>query len=143
MVHIKYAEDYDKDFWFTLDHNMVETEFYHKVKEKQAYIIMEDEVRVGVLRYNYMWDIFPFLNLIFIDWSYHKMGYGRELMEFWENEMKQKGKDVLMTSTQVNEEAQHFYRKLGFKDCGCMVLDIPGYEQPLEMFMIKSLCNNT
>lgn len=60
-------------------------------------------------------------------------------MEFWENEMKRKGYDLLLTSTQVNEEAQHFYRKLGFKDCGCMVFDIPGYEQPLEMFMYKSL----
>lgn len=139
MVKIKYAEDCDKEFWFTLDHNIGEKEFYHKVKEKQAYILMVDDKKIGVLRYNYMWDLFPFLNQIYLDWSYHKMGYGRKLMEFWESEMRQKGYDLLMTSTQVNEEAQHFYRKLGFKDCGSMVFDIPGYEQPLEMFMVKSL----
>ena len=39
-------------------------------------------------------------------------------MEFWENEMKRKGYDLLLTSTQVNEEAQHFYRKLGFRAVG-------------------------
>ncbi|WP_312107147.1 hypothetical protein [Lachnoclostridium sp.] len=46
---------------------------------------------------------------------------------------------MIMTSTQVDESSQHFYRKLGYKDCGCLVLDIPGFEQPLEMFMAKAL----
>ena len=44
---------------------------------------------------------------------------------------------MLMTSTQVDEEAQHFYRELGYKDCGGFVVDVPGYEQPMEMIMIK------
>ena len=39
----------------------------------------------------------------------------------------------------VDEDSQHFYRKLGYKDCGCLVLNIPGFEQPLEMFMAKAL----
>ena len=33
---------------------------------------------------------------------------------------------MVMTSTQVDEEAQHFYRKLGYKDAGGFVVDIPG-----------------
>ena len=45
----------------------------------------------------------------------------------------------LMTSTQVDEEAQHFYRKLGYKDCGGFTVDVPGYEQPMEMIMIKAV----
>jgi ribosomal protein S18 acetylase RimI-like enzyme len=56
-----------------------------------------------------------------------------------EAEMSKQGYKMIMTSTQVNEDAQHFYRKLGYKDCGCLVLDIPGFEQPLEMFMAKAL----
>ena len=39
----------------------------------------------------------------------------------------------------VDEEAQHFYRKLGYKDCGGFVVDVPGYEQPMEMIMIKAV----
>ena len=46
---------------------------------------------------------------------------------------------ILLTSTQVDEEAQHFYRKLGYKDCGGFVIDVPGYEQPMELFMIKGI----
>ena len=28
------------------------------------------------------------------------------------------GYGMVLTSTQVDEDAQHFYRKLGYKDCG-------------------------
>ena len=77
--------------------------------------------------------------LLFIDWAYHRKGYGRMLMEFWEQDMKTRGYGMLMTSTQVDEDAQHFYRKLGYKDCGGFVLDIPGYEQPMEMVMVKGI----
>ena len=77
--------------------------------------------------------------MLFVDWSSQKKGYGRRLMEFWENEMRLQGYGMIMTSTQVDENAQHFYRKLGYKDCGGLLIDIPGYEQPMEMFMSKAL----
>ena len=51
--------------------------------------------------------------------------------------MKAKDHGMVMVSTQVDEEAQHFYRKLGYKDAGGLVIDIPGYSQPMEMFMVK------
>lgn len=53
--------------------------------------------------------------------------------------MKAQGYGMVLTSTQVDEDAQHFYRKLGYKDCGGFTVDILGYEQPMEMFMSKSL----
>ena len=46
---------------------------------------------------------------------------------------------MLLTSAQADEEAQCFYRKLGYKDCGGLVMDIPGYEQPMELFFIKAI----
>ena len=58
-------------------------------------------------------------------------------MEYWEGDMKSKGYDMVLTSTQVDEEAQHFYRKLGYKDCGGIIIDIPKHEQPMEMFLVK------
>ena len=60
-------------------------------------------------------------------------------MEFWEADMKKQGFGMLLTSTQVDENAQHFYRKLGYKDCGGLVIDIPRYAQPMELFMIKAI----
>ena len=53
--------------------------------------------------------------------------------------MQSAGNGMVMTSTQVDEEAQHFYRKIGYKDSGGLIFDVPGYEQPMEMIMINAL----
>lgn len=53
--------------------------------------------------------------------------------------MKSQGYGMLLTSTQVDEAAQHFYRKLGYKDCGGFVIDIPRYAQPMELFLLKEI----
>lgn len=139
MFEVRYAEIEDKDFWYGLDKHLPELEFEKKVRDKQAYILLEDGVKVGLLRYNLFWDNTPFCTMLFVDWSKQKRGYGRELMEHWENDMKKQGYGMVMTSTQVDEDAQHFYRKLGYKDCGGFTVDIPGYEQPMEMFMNKGI----
>lgn len=139
MFQIRGIKKEDKDFWYTLDRHLPEAEFIKKVADKRGYVIFDDEKSIGILRFNMFWDNIPFLTMIYIDFSYHKKGYGRKAMEFWEAEMAGLGYKMVMTSTQADEEAQHFYRKLGYKDSGCLLLDIPGFEQPLEMFMIKAI----
>jgi GNAT superfamily N-acetyltransferase len=139
MFHINYVVENDKDFWFSLDRHMSVNEFTLKVRDKRGYVIKDDEKPIGLLRYSLFWDNTPFLNLIYFDESYRKKGFGKKAMLHWEDEMRSLGFKAVMTSTQVDEDAQHFYRKLGYKDIGCLVLDIPGYEQPMEMFMMKSL----
>lgn len=139
MFKIRFAESSDKEFWYSLDRHLPDKEFEKKVRDKMGYIVLEDEKPIGVLRYNLFWDNTPFLTLIFIDWPYQKKGFGCKVMNFWEMEMKKAGYGMVMVSTQVDEEAQHFYRKLGYKDCGCLVVDIPKYAQPMEMFMAKAL----
>ena len=139
MVSIRYVSASNKDFWYTLDRHLPETEFLNKVRDKQGYILLEDGKPCGLLRYNLFWDTTPFCTMLFVDWKSQKKGYGRKLMEHWEQDMKSKGFDMLLTSTQVDEEAQHFYRKLGYKDCGSLVLNVSGHEQPMEMFMVKAL----
>ncbi|MBP5793292.1 MAG: GNAT family N-acetyltransferase [Spirochaetaceae bacterium] len=139
MVSIRYVSASNKDFWYTLDRHLPETEFLNKVRDKQGYILLEDGKPAGLLRYNLFWDNTPFCTMLFVDWKSQKKCYGRKLMEHWEQDMKSKGFDMLLTSTQVDEEAQHFYRKLGYKDCGSLVLNVSGHEQPMEMFMVKAL----
>ena len=139
MFKIRLAESSDKDFWNSVDKHLPEKEYEKKIRDKMGYILLEDDKLIGVLRYNLFWDNIPFLTLIFIDWPYQKKGFGYQAMDLWEREMKKSGYGMVLLSTQVDEEAQHFYRKLGYKDCGCLVLDIPMYEQPMEMFMAKAL----
>ena len=139
MTKIKYVEISDKEFWYTLDRHLPEKEFERKVNSKQGYVLLENNKPVGLLRYNLFCDNTPFCTMLFIDWNNQKKGYEKQLLEYWEKDMKAQGYDFDLTSTQVDETAQHFYRKLGYKDCGGLIIDIPNYEQPMEMFLIKEI----
>ena len=134
MFKIKYVSAKDKLFWFTLD-NLNEKELELKIRDKRGYVISDGDKNIGVMRYNLIWDYMPFLTLIYLDEIYRGKGFGRQAMLHWENEMRGLGHDMVMTSTQVDEQAQHFYRKLGYKDRGGIFFD----NEPQEMFMLKYL----
>ena len=139
MTGIRYVQPEDRDFWFRLDRHLPEAEFDRKVRDRQGYVLLEDGIPVGLLRWQLFWDNTPFCNLLFIDQSCRKKGYGRLLMTHWEADVRALGYGMALTSTQVDEQAQHFYRKLGYRDCGGFVIDIPGYAQPMELFLSKAL----
>lgn len=138
MVEIRYMQMEDEKFWYRLDRHLPKAEFANKVRDKRGYVLSLDGIPVGLLRYNLFWDNTPFCTMLYIDGEYQRKGYGKMLMEFWEKDMRQQGYGMLLTSTQVDETAQHFYRKLGYKDCGGCVIDIPGYAQPMEMLFVKA-----
>lgn len=135
MSEIRYVQPSDKEFWFTLDRHMSEQEFDKKVRDRQGYVISEDGKPVGILRYSLFWDNTPFCNLIYVRAEDRKKGYGRKLMERWESDIKSQGYEFVLTSTQSNETAQHFYRKLGYTDCGGLLL----HDEPMEIILIKKL----
>ena len=138
-MEIRHVELQDKAGWYLLDRHLPEAGFDEKVRNKQGYVLLDEDKIAGVLRYNLFWDNTPFCTLLYIEEASRGKGCGKQLMEHWENAMKAQGYGMLMTSTQIDEDAQHFYRKLGYKDCGGFVVDVPGYEQPMEMIMIKAV----
>ena len=139
MFQIRYVSETDTSFWFTLDRHLRESEFALKVRDRRGYVISDGDRPVGIMRYNLFWDNTPFLTLIYLEEAYRGKGFGRQAMLFWENEMRGLGYTMTMTSTQVDEAAQHFYRKLGYKDRGGIILDDTPFEQPQEMVMLKVL----
>ena len=136
-MDIRFITTEDKPFWYSIDKHLPEKEFYKKIRDNQGYILIVDDKPVGLLRYNLFWDNTPFCTLIYIEEQHQKQGWGRLLMTHWEQDMRKQGYWMVLTSTQVDEDAQHFYRKLGYKDCGGLTVDVPGYEQPMELFMVK------
>lgn len=99
---------------------------------------MKGETHLGCMRFGFGWDMFPFLNFIIVEKDVRRKGIGPGLMEFWEQEMKAKGHRLVMTSTDVDEEAQHFYRKLGYRDSGGILFPqelFPG--SAMELVLIK------
>lgn len=139
MISVRYVQKEDKLFWFKLDSHLPEAEFEKKIRDKMGYVLLEDQDPIGLLRYNLFWDNTPFCTMLFVDWEYQHKGYGKILMDFWEKDMKRLGYGMIMTSTQVDEDAQHFYRKMGYQDAGGLLINIPQYEQPMEMFLIKGI----
>ena len=75
------------------------------------------------------------MNMLFVDEDHRGKGTGKELVLFFESEMKKKGYKSVMTSSQSDEQAQHLYRKAGYKDTGSLLLD----NQPLEIIFIKNI----
>lgn len=138
-MKIRYVQRADKAFWYSLDKHLPKQEFDNKVRDNRGYVLLDENEPLGLLRYNLFWDNTPFCTMLFVDWDHRRKGFGKMLMEHWEKDMKAQGYGMLLASTRVDEEAQHFYRKLGYKDCGGLVIDAPGYEQPMEMFMVKAI----
>ncbi len=136
---IRCAEPGDRAFWFSLDRHLPEAEFDCKVRDRMAYVLLEAGEPAGLLRYGLFWDSIPICNMLYIRQDARRRGYGRLLVAHWEQEMKARGHDLVMTSTRADEEAQHFYRSLGYRDCGGFLLDFPGYEQPLELVMARTI----
>ena len=139
MLSIRYVQNEDESFWYSLDRHLPRQEFLRKVETKQGYVLLEDGTPIGLLRYNLFWDNTPFCTLLYIAPHRQRKGCGKLLMEHWEEEMHAQGYGMVLTSTQADEEAQHFYRKLGYRDCGGLVPNIPGYEQPMELFLAKAI----
>lgn len=98
-------------------------------------LVAEEEALIGWLRYSLFWDAIPFMNMLFLLPPFQGKGYGTMLVRQWEQEMHQQGYKTVMTSTQANETAQHFYRKLGYIDIGSFMP--PG--EPLELLLQKEL----
>lgn len=73
------------------------------------------------------------MNMLYINENYRNKGIGKELVRFWENEMKGKDYELVMISTLSNEQAQHFYRRLGHKEVGSLLLE----DEPLEIIFLK------
>lgn len=135
MIEVRYIDSDDASFWFSLDHHLTQKEFQNKIETKRGYVLLVDGEAIGLLRYNLFFDEIPFCTMLIISEMYQKQGYGKRLLTHWEKEMQDKGYQMVMTSTQADEQGQHFYRKLGYKDCGGITFDF----QPLEIILSKKI----
>lgn len=142
MLEVRLATPDDWPFWQTLDGRVDRERFERKCAAGECYVAEESGAAVGLLRWNLFWDEVPFCTLLIVDERCRGRGVGRALMARWEADMRAAGCGMAMTSTQADEGAQHFYRKLGYADAGGFVVNVPGHEQPLELIFIKDTTKN-
>lgn len=139
MITIRPVLESDEAFWHTLDPHLSQEQFLRKVRDREGFVLLKDDVPAAILRYSLFWDHIPFCNLLYVAPSFQQTGLGTLLMQGWEEEMRKAGFGMVLVSTQSDETAQVFYRKLGYQDAGGLVMNIPGFEQPLELFLSKAL----
>ena len=130
---IRYANEDDHNHLAANDHHVQAEVIAKKIKDSEIIVVADDTQQIGWLRYGYFWDNIPFMNMLWIEESYRSKGIGRKLVSFWETEMQKQEHNMVMTSTLSDETAQHFYRKLGYKDCGSLLLP----DEALEILFLK------
>jgi ribosomal protein S18 acetylase RimI-like enzyme len=106
-----------------------------KISDKQIIIADSENKIIGWLRFGFFWDSILSMNMLFIEEESRNKGISKKLVQFWETEMKKKKHKVVMTTSQSDEEAQHFFRKLGYADTGSLTCA----KEPLEIIFIKKL----
>ncbi|MCD7900180.1 MAG: GNAT family N-acetyltransferase [Bacteroides sp.] len=134
-MEIQYAKEYDLEAISGCDEHISKEELLKSILDNRVVVVKDGDKLCGWFRYNLFWDNTPFLNMIFLLDEYRHKGLGYRLMIFWEKEMEKKNYNLLMTSSLSNEDAQHFYRKLGYKDSGCLLLK----SEPLEILFTKEI----
>ena len=130
---IRYADMQDFAVIKEHDKHIAEPELKNILSAKRVLVQYQGDTFIGWLRFGLFWDSIPFINMLYILDAYRGQGNGTKLVSFWEDEMAKAGYRQALTSTQSNERAQFFYRKIGYTECGALLLP----KEPLEMFFIK------
>jgi len=117
-MEINYASIEDLEYLIQSDSHISSSVIERKIQDKLIIIIKLEEVCIWFIRFWFFWDEIPIMNMLKVNkWMRWKWLW-RKIVEFWENEMKQRWHEWILTSTQENEEAQYFYRKIWYKDIG-------------------------
>ncbi|MBU1177824.1 GNAT family N-acetyltransferase [Patescibacteria group bacterium] len=141
-MKISYATAEDLVYLEKNDNHIDQQKVKEKVDRRQVIIVKDGQTPIGWLRFGYLYDIIPFMNMLALEDEYRKQGIGSKLVKFWEGEMKKAGHKMVLTSSQANEDAQHFYRKIGYEDAGALfgINDEPeSVGDPVEVFFLKRL----
>lgn len=135
MINIRPAQMKDLDVLSQYDTHIQKEELKQVILRNRILIAETDDVLTGWLRYNLFWDNTPFMNMLYFWDKYRGKGYGRQLLQYWENLMKTQGFDSVMTSTASDEYAQHFYVKSGYRTIGGFNYK----DDPYEIILMKNL----
>jgi len=136
-INIRFAESGDYSWLYEYEKHISEKILKSKIENNEIYIVENNGKKAGWLRYNLFWDNVPFMNMLYLLEEYRRTGIGTRLLQYWENEMRRKGYKNALTSTLSNEDAQHFYRKKGYKEIG----GLKYLDEPYEIIFQKILCD--
>lgn len=132
---IRFACSDDIDNLLAYDCHISKSELQNSINLKRVIIAEFAGELAGWLRWSMFWDSIPFMNMLFVLEEHRNVYIGKMMVKYWEAHLKKDGYDTVMTSTLSNESAQNFYRKLGYSDCGCLMME----KEALEIIFKKNI----
>lgn len=90
---------------------------------------------VGFLKYYILWEMLPLIEVIVVREDRRRCGIGRDAVRAWESEMAARSFRRAIVSTQADETAQEFWRRIGYRDCGSFTLP----DWPSELFLYRDI----
>ncbi len=127
-MNIRTAQKEDLGILCQYDKHIAKDELVYCISRNRIYIAEEKGKFIGWLRYNLFWDNTPFMNMLYFLDDYRGKGFGRQLVDYWEKQMKILNYKCVMTSTASDEYAQHFYNRLGYRAIGGFNYQLDPYE---------------
>ena len=120
-VQVRHATLTDLASCRLLDHTATESPIRYAI-EHQAVVLAEcNGETMGYLRLEFLWSRIPYIALVWVVESHRGRGVGRSMLSFTEADLRTKGHQVLMSSSQVDEPApQAWHRAVGFEECGIL-----------------------
>ncbi len=127
-MYIRIGNIGDLETVLMYDKHISKDELNNLIRLNRVFIVQINDKFAGWLRYNLFWDNMPFMNMLYLLEDERRKGYGKLIVEYWENEMKKLGHKNVLTSTASDEYAQHFYMKLGYRAVGGFIPEGDPYE---------------
>ncbi|WP_183095392.1 GNAT family N-acetyltransferase [Nocardioides stalactiti] len=134
-VTIRVATESDLPFLHEVDRHVTDRVQAELVSLGRVMAAEIGDVAVGCLRWGMFWDEVPFMNFLWVVPEHRAAGVGTALVAAWESAQVAAGHTMVLTSTVSAERAQHLYRRLGYIDCGALLLP----DEPAELILRKSL----
>ena len=85
---VRTATENDLETISAYDAHISREELGYSISRNRVFLAEEGGKFLGWMRYNLFWDNTPFLNMLFLLEGQRERGFGRQMMDFWESEMR-------------------------------------------------------
>lgn len=90
-----------------------------KISEGEIILLIVNGEPMGQLHLGFLWSEIPMIDLIYINQPFRQRGFSRLLLGFLEDRLRERGYEVLYSSSQLDEpQPQAWHRYMGFEACG-------------------------
>ena len=141
MVTLQISEPCDAEMIKEFDFYIPEERLREKLERspEEVLLIKDGDCTAGVLRWGYLWDYIPYLYFMHVRPEFRGRGYAAEALRLWEEKMAAAGFDAALCSIPTDDAAQHFYRKMGYRETGALSIPFGAFAQPMEILFIKRI----